>query len=113
MKPPAERRDQVYPSDLSREQFEVIRPLLASSRKKTSPHKIERFHLFNAILYVLREGCRWRSLPKEYPDWNLCYYHYRVRRDHIDKETGLSLLELVLKKLVSGDRASVGKDAPR
>lgn len=99
MSSPTSRPDQVYPSDLSRKQFEVIRPLLESARKKTSPHKIDRFHIFNAVLYVLREGCRWRSLPKDYPDWNLCYYYYRIWRDHIDKQTGLPLLELVLKKI--------------
>ena len=82
---PTKRPDQVYPSDLSRQQFEVIRPLLESARKKTSPHKVDRFHIFNAVLYVLREGCRWRSLPKDYPDWNLCYYHYSVWRDHMKK----------------------------
>lgn len=47
------RPDEVYPSDLSRKQFEVIRPLLENARKKTSPHsphKAERFHIFNAIV---------------------------------------------------------------
>ncbi len=106
---PSSRPDQVYPSDLSRKQFEVIRPLLESARKQTSPHKIDRFHIFNASLYVLHEGCRWRSLPKDYPDWHLCYYDYRVWRDHIDEKSGLPLLELVLKKRVSNDLSSVGK----
>ncbi|MFT3992335.1 MAG: IS5 family transposase [Luteolibacter sp.] len=104
------RPDQIYPSDLNRKQFEVIRPLLEGARKKTAPHQVDRLHIFNGVLYILREGCRRRSLPKDYPDWNLCYYYYRVWRDHTDAETNLPLLELVLKKLVSGDRASAGKE---
>lgn len=36
MSSPVKRPDQVDPSDLSRQQFEVIRPLVATSRKKTS-----------------------------------------------------------------------------
>jgi len=34
-----------------------------------------------------------------YPDWNLCYYYYSVWRDHVDEESDLPLLELVLKKI--------------
>lgn len=93
------RSDVTYPSDLSAERFEVIRPLLESARKKTAPREVNLHHVFNAVLYLLKEGCRWRSLPRDYPDWRLCYYDYRVWRDHIDKETGLPLLELVLKKI--------------
>ena len=30
----------------------------------------------NAILYVLRTGCQWAYLPKDYPNYNSVYYHY-------------------------------------
>ena len=30
-----------YPSDIKREQFEVIRPLLESARKKTAPRRVD------------------------------------------------------------------------
>ena len=104
MKKVQTRPEKLYPSDVSRKQFEVIRPLLDSARKKTSPHTVDRHLIFNAVLYLLREGCRWRALPKDYPDWNLCYYYYRVWRDHIDEDSGLPLLELVLSTLVAQDR---------
>ncbi|MGQ5525723.1 IS5/IS1182 family transposase, partial [Chitinimonas sp. PSY-7] len=32
-----------YPSDVSREQFETIRPLLESARKKTSPRRVDLY----------------------------------------------------------------------
>ncbi|MDR0735224.1 MAG: IS5/IS1182 family transposase, partial [Zoogloeaceae bacterium] len=35
-----------YPSDISREQFEVIRPLLESARKKTCPRRVELYEVF-------------------------------------------------------------------
>lgn len=50
--------------------------------------------------------------PGDYPDSNLCYYYYRVWRDHTDAETGQPLLELALQKLISSYRASAEKDAP-
>jgi len=56
-----------YPSDITREQFEVIRETLEGSRKKTHPREYDLYDIFCAVLYVLREGCRWRSLPHDFP----------------------------------------------
>ncbi|GFY65203.1 hypothetical protein TNIN_37051 [Trichonephila inaurata madagascariensis] len=35
-----------YPSDISREQFEKIRPILESSRKKTRPRELDLYDVF-------------------------------------------------------------------
>ena len=94
--PPPPRKG--YPGDLSPEQFERIRPLLESARHKTKPLKVDLHAVFNAVLYVLREGCRWRSLPHDYPGWSTVYYHFNKWRAHTDEATGLPLLELALKK---------------
>ena len=32
----------------------------------------------NAVLYVVENGCKWRSLSKEYADWHVIYV--RVNR---------------------------------
>ncbi|MDR2187395.1 MAG: IS5/IS1182 family transposase, partial [Azonexus sp.] len=37
---------QRYPSDLSREQFEPIRHLLESARRKTAPRKVDLYDVF-------------------------------------------------------------------
>src|SRR6266496_6229950 len=37
--------------------------------------RLELRAVINAILYVLRTGCQWRYLPKEYPNYNSVYYH--------------------------------------
>jgi putative transposase len=31
----------------------------------------------NAMFYVVRTGCQWENLPKDYPNHNSVYYHYR------------------------------------
>ena len=54
-----------YPSDIKREQFEAIRPLLESARRKTAPRKVELYEVFCAVLYLLRTGCQWRALPSD------------------------------------------------
>lgn len=48
-------RKSSYPSDINREQFEHIRPLLES---KTAPRKVGFYEVFCAVLYLLRTGCQ-------------------------------------------------------
>ena len=86
------------PSDLAEERFERIRPLLEPARARTKPMGTELRDIFNAVIYVLKEGCRWRSLPHGYPNWQTVYYHYNHWRSRVDQESGLPLLELILKK---------------
>lgn len=43
-----------YPSDISREQFEQIRPLLERARKKTKPRTVDLYEVFRAALYLLK-----------------------------------------------------------
>ena len=88
---------ETYPSEISREQFAVIRPLLESARKQTSPRELDLYEVFNAILYLLRESCRWRSLPKEYPDWQAVYYCFRIWKEPRGEEP--SLFGQALKKI--------------
>ena len=45
-----------YPSDISREQFKVIKPLLERARRKTSPRRIDLYEVFCDALYLLRSG---------------------------------------------------------
>ena len=52
-----EQRKQ-YPSDISPEQFEQIRPLLESVRKRTKPRTVDLYEVFNAVLYLLKSGCQ-------------------------------------------------------
>ena len=90
-----------YPSDISREQFARIQPLLEGARKKTKPRKIDLYDVFCAILYTLRTGCQWRALPSDFPKWGTVYSYYQIWAE--DKGQG-SLLECALKK--SGVRNS-------
>ena len=49
-----------YDSDISREKFEEILPLLQSVRKRTKPTTLDLHEVFCAVLYLLRTGCQWR-----------------------------------------------------
>ncbi len=65
-----------YPSDISREQFERIRPLLESVRKRTKPRTVDLHEVFNAVLYLLKSGCQWRMLPEGFPNWVTVYSYF-------------------------------------
>lgn len=87
-----------YPSDVSREQFSKIKPILESIRKKTRPRIVELYDIFCGVLYILKSGCQWRMLPKEYPKWELCYYYFSLWKQK-DDQSSESILEKVLKKI--------------
>jgi transposase len=58
-----------YPSDLSDEEWIILQPLLASPEKRGRPPKWPARRVADAVFYLLRSGCAWRMLPKEYPPW--------------------------------------------
>ena len=86
-----------YPSDISREQFEMIREELEQAKRRTRPRKYDLYDIFCAMLYVLRGGIQWRMLPSDFPKWELVYYYYSVW-SKADEE-GISLLDRLLKKI--------------
>jgi len=67
----------VYPSTLSKEQWKLIEPFFAKTSRRGAPPKYTKEAIFNAILYLLREGCRWRALPHDLPPWQIVYKHFR------------------------------------
>ena len=97
-----------YPSDISREQFEAVRWHLESARKKTHPPDYDLYDIFCAVLYVLKEGCRWRALPHDFPKWQNVYYHYR--NWSLADEGGKSILDKALEELVLSERIMKGKE---
>ena len=65
-----------YPSDVSREQFEQIRPMLEAARRKTRPRKHDLYDVFCAVLYFLDSGVAWRSMPPEFPPWRTVHEYF-------------------------------------
>jgi transposase len=49
-----------YPSDITREEFDMIRKELEAARKKTKPRKTDLYEIFRAVRYVVKSGCQWR-----------------------------------------------------
>ena len=86
-----------YPSDITREQFEIIHGDLENAKKRTKPRDVDLYDVFCALLYINKSGCQWRMLPTDFPKWGIVRYYYDVwSREREDKTT---LLSQVLKKI--------------
>jgi len=90
-------RKTVYGSDVSREQFERVRPLLEGVRRRTKPRTVDLYEVFCGVLYLLKSGCQWRLLPGEFPKWRTVHsYFAKWSEPSLD---GISVLERALKKI--------------
>ena len=85
-----------YPSDVSREQFGQIAPLLEGLRKKTRPRTVDLYEVFCAVLYLLKSGCQWRMLPECFPKWCTVHSYFMIWSQ--PQANGMSVLEHALKK---------------
>lgn len=67
-----------YTSDVTDEQWKVLKPLLPLEQEGPGrPLELDMRRVVNAIFYINRTGCQWENLPKDYPNYNSVYYHYR------------------------------------
>ena len=60
---------QVYPSDVNDAEWAVLAPLIPSAKPRGRPRSVEMRRIVNGVFYVLRSGCVWRYLPREYGPW--------------------------------------------
>jgi len=70
-----------YPTDLTDEQWQIIGKLLPQPSRRGAPQTVCRRAVVNAILYVVRSGCAWRLLPREFPNCKTVYGIFRTWRD--------------------------------
>jgi putative transposase len=69
-----------YPDDLTDREWEYIKPLIPAAKPGGRDRKTDMRLTINAIFYVLRTGCQWRYLPREYPPWQTVYGYFRTWR---------------------------------
>jgi len=62
-----------YLTDLTDEQWQILRKLLPERSRRGAPQTVCRRAVLDAIIYVVRSGCPWRLLPHEFPNWKTVY----------------------------------------
>ena len=65
-----------YPHGLTDAEWERVRDLFEPPGPGCPP-KHPRRQMVDAICYVLRSGCPWRMLPKDFPSWQAVYAQFR------------------------------------
>ena len=70
----------VYPSDVNEAEWAVLAPLIPAAKPHGRPRLVNVRRTVNGIFYVLRSGCAWRYLPREYGPWQTVYYYFRQWR---------------------------------
>ncbi|WP_223167120.1 IS5 family transposase [Nonomuraea sp. SYSU D8015] len=86
-----------YPSDLSDERWELIRPIISAWKAQhpsVSGHQghYDMREIVNAIPYQARTGCQWRYLPHDLPPYSAVYYYFSTWRDDGTDQTIHDLL---------------------
>ena len=66
-----------YTSEMSEGQWRRLAWMLPKRKGAGRPVELDMRAVVNAVLYVLVTGCQWRNLPREYPNPQSVYYHYR------------------------------------
>jgi putative transposase len=69
-----------YPTDLSDKEWRCINPHLPRSKGRGRPKIHASRTILNAVFYVLKSGCPWRLLPKDFPPWKRVYDWFRKWR---------------------------------
>lgn len=87
-----------YPSNVSNSQWQIIAKFLDVQRSR----KYDLREIINAILYLVKTGCQWRMLPKDFPNWKLVYYYFSTWKRR-------AVLELLHEALVENRRKASGR----
>ena len=69
-----------YHTDLSDEEFRHIEEYIPAANHRGRPKIHAPREILNALFYVLKSGCPWRLLPREFPPWRTVYHWFRTWR---------------------------------
>ncbi len=71
-----------YASDLNEEEWAILEPLIPLAKEGGRPRRINMREVVNGIFYLLKTGCQWRMLPKDFPKWKTVNdYFSKWRKD--------------------------------
>ena len=89
----------MYSSDIRDKEWLILAPFIAQG-KMGRPRTHDIRQIINAIRYVMKSGCQWRLLPKEFPPWQTVYdYYLRWRKNGKWQEIHDALVNQVREKV--------------
>ena len=62
-----------YPTNLTDKQWQITEKIPDPNHRK---RKYSLRDIMNAIMYLVKTGCQWRMLPKDFPPYNTVFYYF-------------------------------------
>jgi putative transposase len=101
--------EKCYSTDLSDDEWECLELHVPTPNKRGRPRTHSTREILNAIFYVLKSGCSWRLLPKDFPPWETVYWWFgRWRMDGTFEQLNAALRERLRSRLGRNPLPSAG-----
>jgi putative transposase len=98
-----------YPSDLTDAQWQRLAHLVPKPKPGGRPPKYSRREIVNAILDLVREGCTWRALPRDFPPYRIVFHYFRAwQKDGTWERIHVALREQVRRAAGKSRRPTTG-----
>src|SRR5215207_5567329 len=98
-----------YSTDLSDAEWACLEPYIPAPSKRGRPKTHITREILDAIFYVLKSGCPWRLLPREFPPWETVYWWFgRWRLDGTFERINAALRERLRPRLGRNPKPSAG-----
>jgi putative transposase len=66
-----------YPTDLTNTEWGCLESHVPAPNGRGRPKTHSTREILDAVFYVLKSGCPWRLLPKDFPPWESVYWWFR------------------------------------
>ena len=66
-----------YSTELTDAEWECLELHVPPPNKRGRPKTHSSREILNAIFYILKSGCAWRLLPRDFPPWETVYWWFR------------------------------------
>jgi putative transposase len=98
-----------YSSDLYDSEWQCLKSLISAPKHRGRPRLHSPREILNGVFYVLKSGCQWRMLPKDYPPWKTVYHYFRRWRiDGTWEVLHAALRERLRRRLSRNPQPSAG-----
>ena len=95
--------EKCYSTALADAEWEILEPHVRAPNALGRPRIHSTREILDAVFYLLKSGCPWRLLPKDFPPWQTVYWWFRRWRT----DGTFEQLNAVLREAL---RARLGRD---
>ena len=98
-----------YSTDLTDAEWACLEFHVPAPNKRGRPKTHTTREILGAIFYVLKSGCAWRLLPRDFPPWETVYWWFRRWRiDRTFERLNAALRERLRTRLARNAHPSAG-----